>query len=309
MKKVLLFPGQGSQYVGMGQKILDYEPAFKLLEQANNILGFDLKTMMLHGPVADLNQTQNTQPALFVSSMMVFEYFKEKEFNFDFVAGHSLGEYSALCAAGCFSFEEGLRLVRLRGELMEQAGNTSPGTMLAILGLPMEIVEQIVHDARDEGQVVMANYNTPVQVVISGEKKAVEKAQNMAAEAGAKRLVPLAVSGPFHSPLMNKVLEPLEAALNKATMNDIKTPVISNIDATPEINAKKIREKLVKQLVFPVRWVLSVEKMISLGVMNGYELGAGKVLKGLVRNIAKELKVETIESLAECQQILDQESV
>ncbi len=304
MKKIFLFPGQGSQYIGMGQKMLDYIPAKNLLNRANEIVDIDLEKLMFEGSESDLRKTENTQPALFVASMMAFEYLKEKNCSFDFVAGHSLGEYSALCAASFFSFEDALELVKLRGELMSKAGEVSPGTMSAILGLAVDKVEQIVNQAKDNGDIVVANYNTPSQIVISGETKAIEVAQELAIDAGAKRVVPLPVSGPFHSPLMSKASKPLEEALNNTRIFDIKTPVICNVDGLLEQDAFKIREKLLKQMVSPVRWVASVEEMIKLGVTQGYEIGSGKVLRGLIRCISREINVDVIESVLECEQLL-----
>ncbi len=296
-KRILLFPGQGSQYVGMGKEIAAaYEPARRLLEKADEVLGFSLSRIMQEGPEDDLKATQNTQPALFVVSMMVQELLKEKGTAFDFVAGHSLGEYSALCAAGALGFEDGLQLVRLRGELMAQAGEKRPGAMAAILGLERAKLEDVLTASAVAGTVVAANFNTPSQIVISGEVTAVQHAMAQCEAAGAKKVVALPVSGAFHSPLMEFAVEGLQVRLDQMELKTPSVPVITNVEATACQAPVKLKSLLLLQLTAPVRWTESIEAAVRLGCTEAYEVGAGKVLMGLARGISRELKVTPIEA-------------
>ncbi len=296
-KRILLFPGQGSQYLGMGQKLAAEHPAaHALLEQAEAILGFPLGKLMAEGPEEELSQTQNTQPALFTVSLMAYEVLKARHGVADYAAGHSLGEYSALCAAGVFSFEAGLKLVRLRGELMAAAGQKRPGAMAAILGLDTGLLEAALASASSAGVVVAANYNSPAQIVISGETAAVEAAENACRVAGAKKVVRLPVSGAFHSPLMEYAVEGLRAGLSDVEFRDAALPVITNVAAAPVIAGSELREGLLRQMVSPVRWTASMEAALGLGVTEGYEVGAGKVLMGLMRAISREVKITPFEA-------------
>jgi [acyl-carrier-protein] S-malonyltransferase len=295
-KTIALFPGQGSQYVGMAKLVASESPAAKaLLQKADDILGFALSTMMFDGPEADLKYTANTQPALFVSSMMVMELLKEKSQNFDCVAGHSLGEYSAICAAGGFSFEDGLKLVRVRGELMASAGDRQPGAMSAVMGMEeSEILEQL-EIASHSGVVVPANFNCPGQIVISGSVEGVAKAGELISALG-KKVVPLPVSGAFHSPLMEFALEGLAKAVEATIINDLKVPLIANVTAEPIQSALEIKKLLVRQLVSPVRWSQCMNTAINMGVQTALEVGSGKVLMGLMRKISREVQVFPMES-------------
>lgn len=296
-KRILLFPGQGSQYVGMGQKLAAERPAARaLLERAEAILGFPLGKLMAEGPEEELSQTQNTQPALFTVSLMAYAVLKEREGAADYAAGHSLGEYSALCAAGVFSFEEGLKLVRLRGELMAAAGQKRPGAMAAILGLDSALLDAALASASGSGVVVAANYNSPSQIVISGEAAAVEAAENACREAGAKKVVRLPVSGAFHSPLMEYAVAGLREGLAGVDFRDAALPVITNVTAAPVVSGSELREGLLRQMVSPVRWTASMEAALGLGVTEGYEVGAGKVLMGLMRAISREVKIAPFEA-------------
>ncbi len=299
-KTILLFPGQGSQYVGMGKALADsFAPAAELLKRADEVLGFSLSKIMSEGPEEVLKSTDNTQPALYTVSCMVQEFLKSEGVAFDFVAGHSLGEYSAIAAAGGFSFEDGLRLVRVRGELMAKAGELKPGAMSAVLGLDAEPLLAVLAEAAEAGVVVAANFNSPGQIVISGSKEGVAKAGEIAAAKGAKKVVPLPVSGAFHSPLMEYALPGLQEAISKTTFSDLKVPLFANVTATAVTKGSEVADLLVKQLVSPVRWQQSMEAAIAAGVSNGIEVGAGKVLMGLMRNISRDVKVipvETVES-------------
>ncbi len=296
-KRILLFPGQGSQYLGMGKKLAEsHAGARKLLDEANATLGFDLADIMWNGPEEKLTSTDNTQPALFTVSMMAMEWLRERGMCFDFAAGHSLGEYSALCAAGVFSFADGLRLVRLRGELMSKAGEARPGAMSAILGLERDKLEEALKTASASGIVVAANFNSPSQIVISGERSGVEAAEKICAELGAKKVVRLPVSGAFHSPLMEYAVEGLRKGLDAVAFSAPKVPVISNVEAIEETNPEALKSGLLKQLYSPVRWVESMQRAQALGVSEGLEVGAGKVLMGLLRGISRDVKVTPVEN-------------
>ncbi|HSQ43046.1 MAG TPA: ACP S-malonyltransferase [Fibrobacteraceae bacterium] len=299
-KTIFLFPGQGSQYVGMGKALADkFAPAAVLLRRADEVLGFSLSKIMQEGPEEVLKSTDNTQPALYVCSCMVMELLKSEGVSYDMVAGHSLGEYSAICAAGGFSFEDGLRLVRVRGELMAKAGELKPGAMSAVLGMDGATLETILAEAASAGVVVAANFNCSGQIVISGSKAGVAKAGEIAAAKGAKKVVPLPVSGAFHSPLMEYALPGLREAIAKTQFSDLQVPVVANVNAELVTKGAEVSENLVRQLVSPVRWHQSMDKAIAQGVTKGIEVGAGKVLMGLMRNINRDVKVipvETVES-------------
>ncbi len=286
MHKAWLFAGQGSQYVGMMQDLVErYASARARLQQAEQILGFALGKICFEGPAEVLQQTRYTQPALYVHEAILVDLLQQEQRLPDAVAGHSLGEYSALYAAQVFSFEDGLRLVKLRGELMYQAGRERPGTMAAIIGLPPHIVEEICREVAAETQqiVVPANYNAPDQIVISGDREAVEKAAALFRERGAKRAIVLNVSGAFHSPLMEPAKQQLAEAIEQAAMQDAALPVYTNISAQPETRAEKLKAALIEQLVSPVLWVQTLQMMANSGVVQFIEIGPGRVLQGLVR--------------------------
>jgi len=295
-QRILLFPGQGSQYLGMGVQLADqFAPAKALLEKANHLLGFDLGELMAQGPEDRLTATENTQPALFTVSMMAWEWIKAKQPDSSFAAGHSLGEYSALCATGAMTFEEGLKLVRLRGELMAKAGAAQPGAMAAILGLESDKLQAVLDNASSQGLVVAANFNSLTQIVISGTVAGVEAAMPLAQAAGAKRVVRLPVSGAFHSPLMDFALEGLREGLARVNWRKPAVPVISNVEARPNQEPGLIPDLLLRQLTSPVKWVESILAAQSLGVTEALEIGAGKVLMGLVRGITRDIKVMPLE--------------
>ena len=287
-----LFPGQGSQTVGMGKDLAGHSPQAKqFFDEADALFGFSLSILMWNGPESDLNDTVNTQPALFIHSMAAYETFKRLHPNFEPVAhaGHSLGELSALCAAGAFSFTDGLRLVRKRGELMKRAGELNPGGMAAILGLDIPTLDKVCADASAEHEIVqVANDNCPGQVVISGAKPAVERAMAAAKAAGAKRAMPLAVSIAAHSPLMASIQEEWNSAVDAVVMNELKVPVIGNVHAAVMKSADEARADLKEQMQSRVRWTDSVQAMAAMGIDTFVEVGTGTVLGGLVKRIAKD---------------------
>ena len=296
-KKIALFPGQGSQYIGMGQKISEeFSPAKDLLNQANEILGINISKIMFEGPEDELKQTQNTQPALFVCSAMVDLYLKSQNISTDYVAGHSLGEYSAIYSAGGFDFEAGLKLVRLRGELMASAGDKSPGAMSAIVGMSDEHVIAALSSYNNSG-VVAANFNCPGQVVVSGEVDAVKGFGEVLSEQG-KRVIPLPVSGAFHSPLMEFAVPGLTEGIEATSFKSLNTPLIANVSAELVTEPEVIKSSLVSQLTGSVLWTKSMEKAVSLEVTEALEVGAGKVLFGLMRKISRGVKVKPVESSA-----------
>jgi len=293
-KQAYLFPGQGSQSVGMAADLYASVPAARrVLDQANEVLGFSITDIMFGSgspetaaeDLALLTQTQNTQPALFVHSMAVFEAMRGLGVAPDMVAGHSLGEYSALCAAGAISFEDALRTVRLRGELMASAGEIRPGSMAAILNMEDDAVEGLCSDASGMGLGIVqpANYNSPGQIVISGDVDAVAKAVELAPERGARRALLLPVSGAFHSPLMDFATEGLGKALAALHLVKPTCPVYLNVTAAASSDPEEIRGRLVEQLTAPVRWAQTLVAMQSAGATRFIEVGSGKVLSGLVK--------------------------
>lgn len=291
-----LFPGQGSQYVGMGNDLAQTEAGKKLFAEADRVLGFPLSKLCREGPEEDLKQTLNTQPAILTVSLIACELLKAKGIKAEMTAGHSLGEYSALAAAGALSFAEAVRLVRIRGTLMHEANKTIGGTMAAIVGLTREQVIDLCREASAAGLVQAVNFNSPGQTAISGTKEGIAKAIELALAKGAKRALPLPVSAPFHSSLMDPVAEKFRPELAKAAIADAAIPVVANIDARPETKAQEIRQNLAKQINGPVRWTESIQFMLAQGITAFVEVGPGKVLTGLLRQISKETLCLPVES-------------
>ena len=280
MKKAYIFPGQGSQFPGMAKELYQSnEIARQMLDRANEVLGFRITDIMFEGTAEDLKQTKVTQPAIFLHSVVLAKCLPD--FCPDMVAGHSLGEFSALVAAGAMDFEEGLRLVAIRAQAMQKACEAVPGTMAAVLALPTETVEEICGSI--DGTVVAANYNCEGQIVISGEKSAVEEACIKMKEAGAKRALPLQVGGAFHSPLMEPARAELAEGIAKAQFSIPVCPVYQNVTAMPSTDPEEIKANLLAQLTAPVRWTQSVRNMIADGASEFIEVGPGNVLQGLVK--------------------------
>lgn len=290
MAKAYVFPGQGAQFVGMGKDLHESNAKAKeLFDKANLIMGYRITDIMFKGTDEDLKQTKVTQPAVFLHS--VISALCMDDFKPDMVAGHSLGEFSALTAAGALTFEDGLRLVYARAMAMQKACEAAPSTMAAIIGLPDEAIEKVCAEISEEGNVVVpANYNSPGQVVISGNVEAIKEACAKLKEAGAKRALPLAVGGAFHSPLMEMARVELAAAIEEAPVSNPICPVYQNVDAKPHIDAAEIKDNLLKQLTSPVRWTQSVKNMISDGMTDFVECGPGQVLTGIIGRIQKSLE-------------------
>jgi [acyl-carrier-protein] S-malonyltransferase len=290
-KTALIFPGQGSQAVGMGRELAaEYPSAREVFDQADAILGFSFSKLMWEGPDSDLNATINTQPALFTHSLAAYRVLTtlHPQAAPVFMAGHSLGELSALTAAGALSFADGLRLVRKRGELMKRAGELNPGGMAAILGLDIPTLDKVCAEASTKEEIVqVANDNSPGQVVISGAKPALERAMAGAKAAGAKRALPLAVSIAAHSPLMDSIQAEWNAAVAAAACADAKIPVVGNVHAAPMTSAGELRADIMAQMQSRVRWVESVRWMAAQGVATFVEVGSGTVLGGLVKRIVE----------------------
>lgn len=295
MKKAYVFPGQGAQYSGMGKDLYESNPkARTLFDKADEILGFKISEIMFGGTDEELKQTRVTQPAIFLHSVALAVALGE-EFQPDMVAGHSLGELSALTAAGALSFEDGLRLVSARAEAMQKACEVKPSTMAAVIALADEKVEEVC--AGIDGVVVAANYNCPGQVVISGEVESVQAACVALKEAGAKRALPLNVSGAFHSPMMEPARAELQKAIEATEFHTPRCAVYQNVDAQPHTAPNEIKQNLIAQLTSPVRWTQSVERMCADGATAFEELGPGQVLQGLIKKINKEVEVSSKQTL------------
>jgi len=291
--KAYIFPGQGAQFPGMGQDLYEkYPVAQELFEQANDILGFSITDVMFQGSAEDLRETKVTQPAIFLHSVILSKVLGDS-FKPDMVAGHSLGEFSALVANGALKFEDGLRLVSQRALAMQEACEMQPGTMAAVLSLDDAIVESIC--AEIDGIVVPANYNCPGQLVISGEVAAIHSACEKLKEAGARRALVLPVGGAFHSPLMEPAREKLAQAIENTSFSEPSCPIYQNVNAAAITKAAEIQKNLIAQLTSPVRWTQSVQNMVADGATNFVEVGPGKVLQGLVKKISPDVEAASAE--------------
>ncbi|MDD5779952.1 MAG: ACP S-malonyltransferase [Bacteroidales bacterium] len=298
--KAFVFPGQGAQFVGMGKDLYEKHPyAKELFEKANDILGFRITDIMFSGTDEELKQTKVTQPAVFLHSVISALCLGD-DFQPDMVAGHSLGELSALTAAGCLAFEDGLKLVAARAIAMQKACEAAPGTMAAIIALPDETVEKVCAEvAAEAGTVVPANYNCPGQLVISGTEAAINAACAKLKEAGAKRALVLPVSGAFHSPLMQPAQEELEAAIAATTFHTPKCPVYQNVDALPHTDPEEIKANLISQLTASVLWTKEVQNMVAAGATEFTECGPGKTLQGMIVKICKGVAEVSVKGVGE----------
>ncbi len=302
-----VFPGQGSQHAGMGKDLADnFKVAKEVFEEANDALGFDLASLCFNGPEEDLKLTMNTQPAILTTSIAALKVVEqETDLKPSFTAGHSLGEYSALVCSGSMQFADAVRTVRQRGAFMQEAVPVGVGAMAAIIGLDADALDSVCCDAAEGEVVSAANFNSPGQVVIAGHTSAVDRAIVLAKERGAKRALPLPVSAPFHCSLMVPAGERLADVLGDIVFNPMSIPVVSNVEALPNSDHERIKELLIAQVSAPVKWDASIEKMVADGVERFIEIGAGKVLSGLVKRINKSASAANVEDSASLDKLLN----
>ncbi len=295
--KAFVFPGQGSQYVGMSKKIPDSSLKREFFTKASDIVGFDLLSLCENGPMEALTSTENTQPALFTVSSIYDMILKEKGIKPGVVAGHSLGEYSALFSADVISFEDGVSLVRKRGLLMKSAAEKAPGKMLAVIGLKEDKLPELLKEASEAGIIVAANFNSPGQIVLSGESAAIERARSIAKDFGARLAKVLAVSAPFHSPLMQPIVEEMSNFIDKVEFKSPSVPIVQNVTGEITEDVPLIKENLKKQLTGPVLWTKTLKKMSDLNVNEFYEVGPKNVLKGLISRTLKGVEIKLAEEV------------
>ncbi len=303
MKVAFLFPGQGAQQVGMGMDVAEkYDVARDVFNKADEVLGFSISKLIKEGPPEELKQTINTQPAIVTTSIALLEVLKSYGIECGAVAGHSVGEYAALYGAGVLDLESCVKVTRARGEYMHEAGGKNPGTLYAIIGLDEDTVQKICDNV--DGLVVIANLNCPGQIVISGEVKAVEEAGRKAEELGARKVVPLAVSAAFHSPLMEEAASKLAQVLDSVNFADAKVPVYSNVSAEPVKSGEKLRELMKRQIISQVLWEKAMRNMIADGFDTFIEIGPGRTLAGMMRRIDRKVKVYNFNNVSSLDKIL-----
>ena len=304
MKTAFVFPGQASQFVGMGLDLYNSRDiARQYYDRAAELFDFPIKDLSFYGPLVELTQTRVTQPAIYIHSMILFEELKKQGKLPDMVAGHSLGEYSALTAAGVVDFEQGLKLVKIRSEQMQIATENNSGTMAAIVGLDYDTVQAVLDKSVIGGVCNIANYNSPNQLVISGDVHTVQSTMLALKEAGAKRVIELSVGGAFHSSLMQSAGEELKKALDRATFDKPAFPIYSNVTGTATTDIEKIRDRLYRQLTSPVLWVDTIENMIKDGAENFVEIGPGKVLQGIIKRINSKVRISGISNVEDLENI------